>query len=183
MKFTFTPAALPFTLLPLLALSSAAQAQVQATWKTPTPIFASSLPQTVAVSATLVNNYSVPIYFNSDFSMAGTPITIDDSPFQNTFVFAAAPVVLSAKGGTFQGTMFDFIIPGGTAAGDYNAQFDMYGGADTSADTALAATPATFHITVQNAPVPEASTTVSLGLLLVLGSATLIVRRKKALAS
>ena len=180
MKLSFTPAALPLTLLPLLALPNAAHAQMQATWKTPTPVFTSSLPQTVAVTATLVNNYSVPIYLNSDFSTVDAPVTLDDSPFQNTFVFAANPVVLAAGGGTFKGTVFDFVIPGGTAAGDYNAQFVMQGGTDAYGATDLAETPATFHITVQSAPVPEASTTISLGLLLVLGSAAFLARRKKA---
>lgn len=183
MKLNFMSAALPFTLLPLLALPSAAQAQVQAVWKTPAPVFTSSLPQTVAVSASLTNDFSVLIYLNSDFSMADMPLTIDDSPFQNTFVFAVAPAVLDAGGGTFKGTVFDFVIPAGTAPGDYSAQFVLYGGADTSADTALAETPAKFSITVLPAAVPEASTTVSLGLLLILGSGTLIVRRKKLLVA
>ncbi len=181
MKLTVTPAALPLTLLPLLALPNAAQAQVKATFQQPASVFTSSLPQTVAVSATLTNNYAVPIYLNSDFSTADTPVTLDDSPFQNTFVFAADPVVLAATGGTFKGTVFDFVIPGGTAAGIYNAQFVLQGGADAFAATDLAETPSTFHLTVLDAPaaVPEASTTVSLGLLLVLGSAAFLARRRK----
>ncbi|MGI4790656.1 MAG: hypothetical protein ACRYFS_17615 [Janthinobacterium lividum] len=181
MKFrSVASAAIPFALLSLALLAPAAHAQLNVKFNTPTALYTSSLPQTFAVTATLINNFNSVLYLNGDSPSMNAPLDIndlDDTPFQNTFAYSDPQLTLAAHGGRITTTIFDFTIPGGTDAGTYGGSFDFLGGTTPDDQTYLAT--GTYSFRVQDAPVPEASTTVSFGLLLLLGGTALIVRRRK----
>lgn len=159
--------------LPLLAVS--AQAQLAVAFNPVPTVFSGNTDQTFTFTATLKNNYNYPLYLNADFiDPPAAPLTFDDSDFQNTFVNPANPPALIAGGAAIT-DLLTVTIPANTLSGSYDGTFYLYGGADPLAGDALASAP--IHLDVQ--AVPEASTTVSLGLLLILGVGGVVIAARK----
>jgi len=130
-------------------------------------------------AGTLTNSTAAEVFLNGDSPTFNGPGTIDDSAFLNN-----APVSLGPAGGgsdTYTGSFFDIILPSSAAPGTYFGTFTVLGGPTASDQIAVATED--FLVTVPPSPaVPEASTIVSLGLLLALGLGGLVVsaRRRKA---
>ena len=139
--------------------------------------------QVFTFTGTLTNNTGTALFLNADNFSLDFPMTLDDTAFQNTFVFptdtggSLLPQPSLAAHSSETTALFSVTVPAGTSAGTYGGTFEIQGGAGTS-DFGLLAAPA---FTVNAAPVPEASTAVSLGLLSALGLAGCLVsvRRKK----
>ena len=146
-------------------------------------------------SATLQNNFSSAVYFlgdNTDFTFAPGPtefapasstqtVVLDDAPFANLFLAGA-----SLGAGQSQ-TFTLFSVAAGTAAttGTYQGFFTIQGSTNPSGTpTNLATQNFQTIVTPNAAPVPEASTLVSLGLMLAFGmGGTVLAARKKKAAS
>lgn len=124
-------------------------------------------------SASITNTTGSDLYINGDaLDPLATNLTTDDTPFFNTFL-AGTPVQLGA-GQTYSFTDLFTVTDDGAAFGSYTGRFTVYGG--TTLDAQDFSGSQTF--TVQ--AVPEASTLVSLGLMLGLGAVAMTVRKKKA---
>lgn len=160
---------------------------------------APTLTQSVALgglttySATLQNNFSSTVYFlgdNTDFTFAPGPtefgfpatsnntVVLDDGRF--SFLLPGGPSLGAGQSQTF----ILFSVAAGTAAttGTYQGFFTIQGSTDPSGTPVDLATQNFQTIVTPNAaPVPEASTLVSLGLMLALGlgGTALAVRKKK----
>ena len=129
-------------------------------------------------AGTLTNSTAAEVFLNGDSPTFNGPGTIDDSAFLNN-----APVSLGPAGGgsdTYTGSFFDITLPSSAAPSTYFGTFTVLGG-PTAGDQTTVATK-DFLVMVPPPAVPEASTTVSLGLLLVLGLGGTVVsaRRRKA---
>ena len=130
-------------------------------------------------AGTLTNSTAAEVFLNGDSPTFNGPGTIDDSAFLNN-----APVSLGPAGGgsdTYTGSFFDIILPSSAAPGTYFGTCTVLGG--PTANDLMTVGTEDFLVTVSPSPaVPEASTTVSLGLLLALGLGGLVVaaRRKNS---
>lgn len=153
---------IPSVLLLLVVFVAAARpAEAQFTFSFASGTMSVSPGSTVTFSGTMTNSGTSTIYFNAD-SLQGldSSISTDDS----AFVFDA-PLLL-AGGDSYTGDMFS-ITPASTTPGStYDGTFFILGGTDSNALDYLSTT--FFHVTVL-APIPEASSVISLGLLMVLG--------------
>ena len=140
--------------------------------------------QVFTFTGTLTNNTSAALFLNADNFSLDFPLTLDDTAFQNTFVFPTdasgnllpQPALAAHSSETM--ALFSVTVPTGTPAGTYGGTFEIQGGAGTSDFGLLAAPTFTFSAS----PVPEASTGVSLGLLLgagLVGGVVSVRRRKK----
>lgn len=186
-----------FALAGTLALGLAvapAHAQLVIT-SAPTVTQSIALGGFTSYSATLQNNFSSAVYFlgdNTDFTFAPGPtefapassmqtVVLDDAPFANLYLAGA-----SLGAGQSQ-TFTLFTVAAGTAAttGTYNGFFTIQGSTDPNGfPRDLATQNFTTIVTNGTAPVPEASTLVSLGLMLALGmGGTVLAARKKKAAS
>jgi hypothetical protein len=182
----------PLAVLPLLLLAAPAHAQLnlsllpasQAGNPGDTLNFTGMLSNPTAASDP--NAYSV--FLNSDSPTFNGPGTIDATPF-----FTNAPASLDPAGtmdangnltntDTYNGPFFDITLDPNAAPGTYNGTFTILGGADGNASDTVATQD--FSVTVLPAAVPEASSVVSLGVLLALGLGGLVVstRRRKSAA-
>ena len=136
----------------------------------------SVLPNVSATfSGTITNNTSSALYINGDTpdtNLSG--LTTDDTPFQDTFV-NSSPVLLAA-GQTYALTNFFTITDADAAAGTYQGHFNVFGGSTPTSSSVNGYQ--LFNVQVPQA-VPEASTSVSLGVLLLGGVAALLVRRRR----
>lgn len=133
-------------------------------------------------TGTLTNTSSSLVFLNSDSVSFNAPVaglTLDDSPFLTN-----APMFLAAGpiGSSYTGDFFDVMVSPSAVAGTYQGTFDVLGGGDTGTYDIVGSQ--TFFVSVPEA-VPEASTTVSMGLLLALGGGGLMIakRRRTAAAS
>ena len=140
-----------------------------------------TLGDTLLFSGTLSNPTTSEVFLNGESLTFDAPVTglsLDGSAFLNN-----APISLSASGGgndTYTDGFFSVFVAPSAAAGTYTGTFAVLGGADGNAQTTVASQRFFVTVTPNGAPVPEASTTVSLGLLLGLGGLMLHARRRKA---
>lgn len=148
---------------------------------------------TTTFTATLKNTGASTFYFlgdNTDFTMAPGPtefgaptatntVALDDTPFFNSVLAGAS--LASGASQTF--TLFNIFAGTASTPGSYLGYFTIQGNTDPNGAANDLVTQ-NFQATV-NSPVPEASTTVSLGLLLALGvgGALIASRKKKAQAA
>lgn len=130
-------------------------------------------------SGTITNTTATSLYINGDNIDPLAPgLTTDDMPFYNTF--GPNPVLLGA-GQTYALTDLFTVTDTTAAIGAYQGQYTIYGGLDpTAADQTGFQT---FTVNVPQAPVPEASTSVSLAVLLTGGAAMWAFKRRKAAAA
>lgn len=147
---------------------------------------------TAAFTVTLQNTGASTFFFLGDdlsftsapgpieygFPTSSSTVAVDDTPF-SSFI----PGASLAAGATQTFTMFNVLAGSASTLGSYIGQFTVQGNTD-SAGAANDLVTQNFQLNV-NAPVPEASTTVSFGLLLALGMGGVVVaaRRKKAQAA
>lgn len=175
---------LPAAALAALIAAPAAQAQ------TPTALNLTLTPSTLdgnpgdmlVFNGTLSNPSTTnTVFLNGDTPTFNGPGTIDGNPFLNN-----APNTLGPAGSgsdTYTGSFFDITLDPSATPGRYLGTFTITGGADGNAMDTVATED--FAVIVNPSPVPEASTTVSFGLLLALGLGGVVVvaRRRKASAS
>lgn len=100
---------------------------------------------TFAATVSAPSSNSGAVFLNGDSFNITAPLTLDDSDFFANFPFSLAP------GTSFSGDLFVLTIPPGTLASAYLGTFTLLGGADGSAQNALAT--ANFSA----APTPEPS--------------------------
>lgn len=143
-------------------------------------------------SGTFSNVTANTVFLNSDSLTFSGPGTADDSPFLN-----GAPLTLDPMGtvdgngnptDSYSGSLFDITLNPDAAPGTYFGTFAILGGADANASDDLTADPNNvldpfhqerFSVTVlAPAAVPEASTTISFGLLLMLGGLLIVAKRR-----
>jgi len=155
-----------------------AMAHAQAFSITFSPPAQSVLPgMSATFSGTIKNMTTTDLYVNyPTIDPLTFGLTADDAPFQNTF--GGVPVLLGA-GQTYALTDFFTVTDTAAPVGSYQGQFNVYGGTDPAA-TDLSGS-AGFTVLVPNAPVPEASTSVSLAALLASGAAVWAVKRRRAM--
>ena len=169
-------------------LSPAADAQVNITSPNPA-LFSTSIGQTLSLSATLQNVFSTQVFFTGDniafvgaqpgLVEIGTPtssstVAVDDTPFAGTPSSPRFPAPLAASEQRAV-PLANLFIGANAAPGTYNGYFTLQGGATMTSTGDLATQ--NFRIVVNAAPVPEASTLLSLGLLA--GAFTLGVARSR----
>ena len=159
----------PLAPLPLLLLAAPAHAQLTLTL-TPS---AQTAPGVFAFSGTLSNPTTGDLALYSDeykFDTLVAGLSLDDSPFNTN-----APTDLPA-GMSYTGLLFNVFA-------DPTVAPDTYGGTFSVTDGNPLDKPASspFSVTVlpSTPAVPEASTTVSLGLLLALGLGGIVVARRR----
>jgi hypothetical protein len=125
------------------------------------------------------------VFLNGDSPTFNGPGTIDDRPF------ASVPLSLAPAGSTdangnptdsYTGPFFSITLDPTALPGTYFGTFTITGGANDMSQNPVATED--FSVTVPTPAVPEASTTVSFGLLLALGAGSAVVsaRRRKPLA-
>lgn len=175
--------------LGLCLTSLPARAQISLTSANPV-IQSTSKGGTLTFTATLKNTGTSAFYFLGDdptFSGPGpteiglpasstSSVVLDDSPFTNILGTSLA------AGASQSFTLFNIFAGTTSTAGTYLGHFTIQGNTDPNGAANDAATQ-DFQVNV-GAPVPEASTTASLGVLLALGLGGVVVaaRRKKARA-
>lgn len=156
-----------------------ATAHAQAFSVTFAPAVQSVLPgMTATFSGMIKNTTMTDLYINSDtIDPLVSGLTTDDAPFQNTF--GGIPVLLGA-GQTYALTSLFTVTDTAAPAGSYLGQFTLYGGTDPAA-TDMSGFEG-FTVLIPNAPVPEASTSVSFAVLLAVGAAAWALKRRKSAA-
>lgn len=97
-----------------------------------------------AFNATVTNNSNQEVFLNSDSWNVDAPLTVDDSPFNNSY-----PLSLGA-GDSYTGLLFNVDVPQGTPLGLYTGSFEIIGG-DPSDDTDVAGS-AVFDVNVTPEP-------------------------------
>ena len=140
------------------------------------PAAQSVLPgMTATFSGTIKNATMTDLYINSDaIDPLSAGLTADDAPFRNTF--GGTPVKLGA-GQTYALTSLFTVTDISAPVGSYLGQFTVYGGTEPSSSDQSGFKE--FTVLVPQAPVPEASTSVSLAILLAAGAAVLALKRRK----
>ena len=131
---------------------------------------------TTTFSGTITNNTADDLYINADtVDPLGPGFVTDDTPFYNTF--GGTPVLL-ASGQTYALTDLFTVTDLTAAAGTYQGQYAIYGGAAPDSTDQVG-----FQTFTVNSPVPEASTSLSFALLLAAGAAAWAVQRRKRSAA
>lgn len=175
-------AALPAALLLALLASPAARAQSVSplAFTLMPPAQAGAPGTTLHFTGTLRNTTAAVVFLNGDSATLNAPaLTLDDTPF------LGAPVSLAPAGqagSTYTGGFFDVMIPQSALPGVFSGSFSILGGATNTANDVQASQPLSVTVGTPS-PVPEASTTASLGLLLAVGGLVVAAKRKKAGAS
>jgi hypothetical protein len=179
--------ALPAFAVLLATLAAAPAAHAQLTLTLTPASQAGPAGSTFHFTGTLTNPTASEVFLNGDTPTFNGPGSIDDSPFLNN-----APGSLMPMGSTdpntgaptdsFTGSLFDVTLDPSAAPGTYFGTFEVQGGPTVNDQGVVASED--FSVTVEPPAVPEASTTVSLGLLLALGLGGVVVsaRRRKPLA-
>jgi hypothetical protein len=116
-----------------------------------TPAFQSGDQSVFAFDATATNNSASTVDLNGDNTFVDSPLTVDDSPFNNNWPFTLGP------GDSYSGLLFNVDVPPGTL-GDYSGSFQILGGYDNSGDLNVLGT-ANFEVEVT----PEPTSIVLLG--------------------
>lgn len=83
----------------------------------------------LAFDATVTNNTGATVYLNGDTATVDSPLTLDDSPYNNNSNW-----YVLGPGASYTGLLFNVDIPLGTGNGLYPGNFEIDGGADGSAD-------------------------------------------------
>jgi hypothetical protein len=113
--------------------------------------------QTVTFSGLLTDTGTDPLYLNTDFGIVDSPLTLDDSPFFNTFVMPTPQPTLPADNIAHTYDLFSVSLPSDpalyTGPGPFAGSFTLYGGL-TPGDTADLGTQ-TFTISLGGNAVPE----------------------------
>lgn len=165
---------LPTAAAALLLCGKPASAQVVLNMQK--PFQSGTTGTTYQFFGTITNFGPSAIYLTGDyFTPSSIPagVTLDDSPFYN------APFQLSSggmAGSSYTGALFNVTVSPTTAPGFYSGLFSLTGGTDFVANQYTTLNTNGFSI---SAAVPEASTTVSFGLLLALGGFAYGARKKK----
>lgn len=158
---TFITTLLPVATALLLSIRPAA-AQVVLDLQNPYQI--GQVGDTFQFFGTITNRGPATAYLTAaQYTGLPSGVTVDETPFAFN-----APSFLTAKGdagSTYTGDLFDVTVTPGTAPGFYSGLFTLTGGADPLADENSVLNTNGFSV----AAVPEASTTVSLSILLTLG--------------
>jgi hypothetical protein len=116
-----------------------------------TPAFQSGDQSVFAFDATVINNSDSTVYLNGDNTFVDSPLTVDDSPFNNDWPFTLGP------DDSYSGLLFNVDVPPGTL-GDYTGYFQILGGYDNSTELTTLGT-ANFEVEVT----PEPSSILLLG--------------------
>lgn len=176
-KITLTQTAAAACITALIFAPAIAHAQAFSI--TLLPAVQSVLPGASATfSGTIKNTTMSGLYINSDeFNPLNSGLFASDVPFQNTF--GGAPVLLGA-GQTYALTDLFTITNMDAPAGSYLGQFTVSGGTDPASRDQSGFKE--FTVLVPNAPVPEASTSVSLAIMLAAGAAVLALKGRKSAA-
>jgi hypothetical protein len=123
--------------------------------------------------ATITNDTTQAIYLNGDSYSVSSPLTLDDTPFNNNAPF-------SLNGGQSSGEieLFDVSLPALTAAGTYGGLFSIVGGYGSS--DALVLSNSNFAVTVSGpTQVPEIDPATSLGALALLTGCLAVLRGRR----
>ncbi len=166
-RFVF-PLFAPVALCAMLLTAPAAQAQLTLTLTPPNQVGAAGSAFTF--SGTLANPTASSVFLNGDSLTFNGPGTTDDSAFFNNAPFSLDP--LGSGTDSYTGSLFTVTLDPAAAPGSYFGTFAVLGGADGSAMDTVATQD--FSVTIPGdapPPVPEASTAVSLSLLILLGGA------------
>lgn len=163
---------LPAALLAALVVAPAASAQLVLNLTPPSQ--AGTAPGTFLFTGTLTNPTASDVNLYSDlyqFNVPAAGLSLDDSPF------GSAPAALPA-GMSYTGGFFSVSVDPTTAPGTYSGTFSITDGNPLDGPVASK----DFFVTVvpsSSPAVPEASTTVSLGLLLALGLGGIVITRRR----
>jgi hypothetical protein len=103
--------------------------------------------EVVAFDATVTNTSSATENLNGDSFNVDAPLTLDDTPFDDTSVW---PLTLGA-GDSVSGLLFNVDVPAGTPLGLYSGTFDITGG-HYSTDEAFVIGSANFDVEVTPEP-------------------------------
>jgi hypothetical protein len=103
--------------------------------------FQSATENVLAFDATVTNTSSQTVYLNGDSFNVDSPLTLDDSPFDNNY-----PLFLGA-GASFTGVLFNVDVPATTPEGLYSGSFEILGGTNPADDTDVAGA-ANFNVNV-----------------------------------
>ncbi|MGI4787845.1 MAG: hypothetical protein ACRYFS_03240 [Janthinobacterium lividum] len=162
-----TLALLPIAAAALLLSGNPAAAQVQIDFQQ--PIQTGPVGSTFQFFGTITNFGSSAVFISGDVppqaSTLPSGLTLDDSASGNI------PYMLSGLTGgnnSYTGELFDVTSAPGTVPSIFVSDFSLTGGTDQINDEFNTLTTQRFGV-ITTAAVPEASTTVSLGLLLMLG--------------
>jgi hypothetical protein len=128
----------------LLAGTTASADSLTITLTTP---FQSGIVGTVdvfAFDATVTNDTAQTVYLNGDDYSVDAPLTIDDSPFNDSYPLSLGP------GDSYAGLLFNVDVPPGTPQGLYAGNFEIIGGGPTD-DTDVAGA-ANFNVQITPEP-------------------------------
>lgn len=133
---------------------------------------------TVTFSGKITNTSTATVFVNNDSFNVDPLLSYDDTAF-----FSATPFSLAA-GASYplsgSANLFDITLGSTATLGStYTGTFTILGGADAAAQDTQSITK--FSVTA--AAVPETSTTLSFGLLLVGGGLLAVARRKRSAAA
>jgi hypothetical protein len=139
--------------------------------------FQSGLPgDVIAFDATVTNTSSATENLNGDTFIIDGPLTVDDSPFDNTSVW---PLTLGA-GDSVSGLLFNVDIPTDAAQGLYTGTFEITGG-HYSTNEGFEIGSANFD--VQVTPEPPTWELMALSLMALLGVTAWNSRRRQTTAA
>ncbi|MGI4789541.1 MAG: hypothetical protein ACRYFS_11900 [Janthinobacterium lividum] len=187
-RLKYAVSAVPVSAMLFLCLAAAPDAHAQADLPLTVTLTPSGLVgdpgDVLEFTGTLSNpvTNSNDVFLNGDSTTFNGPATdLTVNPMGNDPFFDNAPVSL-APGDAYSGEYFDVAISPTAQPGTYFGTFLVTGGMDGNASDTVASED--FSVTVlAPAAVPEASTTVSLGILLALGGAGLWRARRRSLLS
>jgi hypothetical protein len=78
-----------------------------------------------AFDATVTNDTAQTVYLNGDDYSVAAPMTVDDSPFNDSYPLSLGP------GDSYTGLLFNVDVPPGTPQGLYAGNFEIIGGGPT----------------------------------------------------
>ena len=170
----------PLAVLPLALLAVPAQAQLTLNL---TPAAQAGNPGDIlSFTGSLSNPTANAVFLNSDsVNFNGPAPQPDDGPFLFNAPLSLDPMGTTDANGnptdSYTGGFFNVTLNGDALPGTYTGTFTILGGADSTASDTVATED--FSVTVLPAAVPEASSMISLGVLLALGLGSLAVSAKQ----